>query len=121
MTLDTTFYKEKLESEKARLENELSTIAQHSDQGDTWQAVNTVVDESTDADANEVADKIEEYETNFGIAENLKKGLLDVNDALAKIDAGNYGICEVSGEEIEEDRLNANPAARTCKAHINER
>lgn len=121
MTLDTTFFKEKLEEEKVRLENELSTIAKPSEQGDTWDAINTVVDDSTDADSNEVADKIEEFETNFSIAENLKKELLGVNDALAKIEAGTYGTCEISGEEIEEDRLNANPSARTCKAHLNDK
>ena len=40
-------------------------------------------------------------------------------DALERIEKGTYGICEVGNEEIEEDRLNANPAARTCKAHLN--
>jgi RNA polymerase-binding transcription factor DksA len=44
--------------------------------------------------------------------------LTDVKDALAKIDAGTYGICETSGEPIEEARLRANPAARTCMHHI---
>ena len=121
MILDTTFYKEKLEEDKARLEQELSTIARPSEKGDTWDAVNTVVDESTDADSNEVADKIEEFETNFSIAENLKKELVDVNDARAKIEAGTYGICEISGEEIEEERLQANPSARTCMAHLNDK
>ena len=37
----------------------------------------------------------------------------------AAIAAGTYGTCEVSGEQIEEDRLEADPAARTCKAHMN--
>jgi RNA polymerase-binding transcription factor DksA len=40
--------------------------------------------------------------------------------ALGKIEAGTYGVCEVSGMDIEEDRLEANPAARTCKAHMAE-
>ena len=31
---------------------------------------------------------------------------------------GTYGSCEISGEAIEVERLEANPAARTCKAHI---
>ena len=34
-------------------------------------------------------------------------------DALEKIEAGKYGICEVSGEEIEADRLEAYPSAKT--------
>lgn len=120
MTLNITFYKEKLEAEKARLEAELQTVARHETKGDTWEAVNTIVDDSIDADPNGVADKIEEYETNHAIADSLKKELLDVDNALAKIEVGTYGVCEISGHEIEEDRLNANPAARTCKEHIND-
>ena len=38
---------------------------------------------------------------------------------LKKIEAGTFGVCEISGEPIEEDRLDANPAARTNKANIN--
>jgi RNA polymerase-binding transcription factor DksA len=118
MAIDTSFFKTKLDEEKKRLERELGTVAEH-DQSGSWEAVNTVVDESTDADSNEVADKIEEYENNHAIADSLKRELNDVNDALAKIEAGTYGICEVSGEPIEEDRLMANPSARTNKEHMN--
>ena len=49
----------------------------------------------------------------------LQARLTDVNVALGKIENGTYGICEVSGEPIEADRLEANPAARTNKAHMN--
>ncbi len=44
----------------------------------------------------------------------------EVRAALKKIEAGTYGICEISGEPIEEDRLEVNPAARTCKEHMDE-
>ena len=103
-------FKEKLLEEKARIEKEIASVS-----GQT-----SVVDESTDADPNEVADKIEEFDTNFAIADDLKLSLNDVQAALSKIDAGTYGVCEVSGEPIELDRLEANPAARTCKEHMNE-
>jgi RNA polymerase-binding transcription factor DksA len=121
MTLDINYFKEELLKEKTRLETELGTIAHHGNKkGDTWEAVNTDLDDSIDADANEVADKLEEYETNHAIATDLKIELDNVLSALSKIEADNYGICEVSGHEIEEDRLRANPAARTCKEHMNE-
>jgi RNA polymerase-binding transcription factor DksA len=50
----------------------------------------------------------------------LELRLKDINDALNKIERadGSYGKCETSGEMIEEDRLMANPAARTCKLHM---
>jgi len=121
MTLDINYFKGELLKEKTRLESELGTIARHgTKEGDSWEAVNTDLDDSIDADANEVADKLEEYETNHAIATDLKIELDNVLGALSKIEAGNYGICEVSGHEIEEDRLRANPAAKTCKEHMNE-
>jgi DnaK suppressor protein len=41
----------------------------------------------------------------------------DVADALEKMDEGVYGLCEECDEPIDLDRLQANPAARTCKKH----
>jgi RNA polymerase-binding transcription factor DksA len=35
------------------------------------------------------------------------------------MDSGSYGKCEVCGKAIEADRLEANPAAPTCKEHMN--
>jgi RNA polymerase-binding transcription factor DksA len=37
-----------------------------------------------------------------------------------QIEKGAYGTCKICGEKIEEDRLEANPAAQTCKLHMNE-
>ena len=39
---------------------------------------------------------------------------------LKKIEEGSFGVCEINGDKIEEDRLLANPAARTCKKHLGE-
>ena len=120
MILDINYFKQELSKEKARLENELGTVARHgTKKGDVWEAVTTTLDDSIDADANEVADKIEGYETNHAIVTDLNDQLGNVLLALSKIEAGTYGFCEVSGHEIEEDRLRANPAARTCKEHMN--
>jgi RNA polymerase-binding transcription factor len=51
------------------------------------------------------------------LATNLLENLKDVDDALAKLDEGTYGRCEVCGEPIAEARLEAMPSARTCIAH----
>lgn len=40
-----------------------------------------------------------------------------VNNALLRIDNGTYGICTVSGEEIEPERLEAVSYATTCIKH----
>jgi RNA polymerase-binding transcription factor DksA len=40
--------------------------------------------------------------------------LREIEDALAKFDAGTYGLCESCGNQIAEARLEAMPAARLC-------
>ena len=53
---------------------------------------------------------------------NHERAELDELDhALDKIDAGTYGICEVSGEQIPEGRLQAMPTARYTIAVQEER
>jgi RNA polymerase-binding transcription factor DksA len=115
---DIEYFKNKLEAERALLEKELNTIAvQSSDNPDNWDAKPTDVNDRS-ADLNKLADNIEEQENNEGIINNLEKQLLDVKDALEKIEEGRYGLCEVSGEMISKERLEANPAARTTIENI---
>jgi DnaK suppressor protein len=48
------------------------------------------------------------------LATSLLEGLREVDDALAKFDAGTYGKCESCGEQIGAPRLEAMPSARFC-------
>jgi RNA polymerase-binding transcription factor DksA len=48
------------------------------------------------------------------LAGNLVETLQDIEDALAKFNAGTYGTCESCGQAISEARLDAMPAARLC-------
>ena len=72
------------------------------------------------ADLNDVADRTEEYDARRAELAVLENRWNEVRAALKKIAVGTYGICEISGEPIEEDRLDVNPAARTCKEHMDE-
>ena len=106
------FYKEKLIAEKNRLESELKTVGRiNPDNPGDWEAI-PAEDNQREADPNDRADNIEEYETNTAILKQLETQLLDVNAALNKIEEGTYGLDEETGEPIDEGRLNANPAAR---------
>lgn len=119
MTLDTTYFKHKLEEEKKLLESELSSLGQKNpDVKGDWEATPEKDVSTQDADENVRADRIEDYEERSGIEATLEDRLVDVNRALKKIEDGTYGTCEMGGENIEEDRLRANPAARTCKKHM---
>jgi len=112
------YFKEKLLKEKALLEEELKTVGRiNPDNPLDWEAKRTVLD-IDQADRNEVADEIEDFETNTSILTNLEIRYNEVKKALGKIASGTYGICEVSAKEIEMERLEANPAAATCKEHL---
>jgi len=117
--MNTEKYKQKLSEEKAKLEKELATIGRiNPDSPTDWEAVPPDAG-SRESDPNSSADHIEDYETNTAILKQLEIQLTDVNEALAQVEAGTYGVCEVCGEPIEEGRLDANPAARTCMKHMN--
>ena len=53
-----------------------------------------------------------EQEFTLGLMEKERKLLRDLNDALAKIQNGTYGICEGTGKPISKPRLEAQPWAR---------
>src|SRR3984885_11454224 len=115
---DVEYFGKKLEKEKNLLEEELKTVG-HKNPGVAggWEASPENIDTDS-ADDNEVADKIEGLEENNGILEKLDKQLVEVNAALDRIKKGTYGVCEVSGEPIEKERLEANPSATTCIKHM---
>ena len=48
------------------------------------------------------------------LLEQAQRRLADVDAALARRAAGDYGICESCGRPIAAERLAARPAARTC-------
>jgi RNA polymerase-binding transcription factor DksA len=48
------------------------------------------------------------------LLEQARARLADVEAALARRAAGDYGICENCGRPIAPERLAARPAARTC-------
>lgn len=118
-TKQINHFKNKLEKEKQDLISKLQTIGRiNPENPQDWEPIPGEQDDSP-ADTNDFADAISEYEENTALLKELETQLKDINDALKKIDEGKYGICEISGHEIEIDRLEANPSARTCKAHIN--
>ncbi|GAB3086081.1 TraR/DksA family transcriptional regulator [Micromonospora schwarzwaldensis] len=42
--------------------------------------------------------------------------IVDVDDALRRVDAATYGVCERCGQPIGDERLAARPFARFCMA-----
>jgi RNA polymerase-binding transcription factor DksA len=120
-TKDFEFFKKKLEKEKTVLETELKSIG-HKDPkiAGGWQTGPSKM-ETDNADENEVADKLEDYEENISILGQLDTQLAQVSAALAKINNGSYGDCEICKKPIERERLSANPSARTCVEHLTDK
>ena len=116
--MKTTHFKEKLLGEKTNLEEELRGIALFNTETNTWEATPDQ-DMVGEIDDNDAADRFEDFEGRSGMVTTLQARLSDVDSALKKIEEGTYGKCEVCGEKIEENRLEANPSAKTCKEHMN--
>lgn len=102
-----------LEAERDSLSEELAGHGR-SVRGD-WEGASS--GKGTEADPNDAADNIEELSTNVPLVEELELRRKQIDKALAKMDAGTYGICDVCKKEIPFDRLEANPAATTCVEH----
>lgn len=118
--MDTNIYKEKLEKELKLIEGELKEVAVKSpnDPNGWVPAITKETEIGLDrADENDVASEIESLEDNTAIVSKLEAQYNDIKKALDKIENGTYGKCEVGGEDIPEERLEANPAARTCIEH----
>jgi len=119
MTIDTEHFKKKLEEEKALVERGLSSVGARPTQDHiNWKATLGATTET--ADKNVAADRHEDYEERHAITDELEIRFSNIKAALKKIDEGKYGICEIGGEEIEVERLEANPSAKTCKKHLND-
>src|SRR5262245_37246120 len=50
--------------------------------------------------------------------EQVRRLLREVDDALARMDQGTYGICDECHDTVEADRLVADPLMRYCLDHL---
>ena len=105
----------KLEEEKKKLIAELSSFAQPNPHvtGD-WNAryPKFAAEEfGSHAHRDEEEDEVEEYEARLAMEHSLESRLLEVTNALERIDKNVYGRCKKCNKEIPLDRMEANPAA----------
>lgn len=59
-------------------------------------------------------DAMERQAMALAIQERRRRELLRLDAALARIESGDYGFCVSCDEEIEEKRLELDPAVPTC-------
>ncbi len=110
-------FKQKLEVEKERLESQMGGIGRSNPHvpGD-WEPVPS--ETGMEADLADQADVVMSRESNVAILADLEARYDTILAALKRIEEGEYGKCDVCGEEIEEARLEADPSATTCKKHL---
>ena len=102
--------RDQLQEERERVREQLNNLGR----GD---AADLDFDENF-ADSGQVTAERGEVEALSG---QLNETLQDIEDALAKFDAGTYGECESCHQRIPEARLEAMPAARLCIACASQR
>lgn len=117
---DTNTYKTKLEAQLQELLKELSLVGIHDPTNpQNWIAIPDGVD-AHEADTDVTADVVEDWDERQALMATLETRYNDITRALEKIATGVYGVCELCGLPIEPDRLDANPAARTDKTHMDD-
>ena len=117
--LDLEHFKKKLKEEEKLLLEELKTVGRvNPGNPNDWEAKPDSTMDTPVADSNDLADSYEAYTENAGILTELEIRLGNIKSAQKRIEEGSYGICTICNQPIEKERLEANPAALTCKEHM---
>lgn len=117
MSLDKKKIKEKLEKERNVLVSEMKDMGKLNPETGEWEAVPEEMN-YIETDQNDMADRFEDFESKSSMMKVLESKLKSVLRALKGIGKESFGKCEVCKKDIESARLEANPAARTCKKHL---
>ena len=115
--LDKKKIKDKLEKERDVLLEQMKDMGKMNPKTGEWEATPEVMGYK-DADPNDMADRFEDFESKSSTIEVLEGRLRSILNALRAINKETFGTCKVCNKQIEAARLEANPAARTCKKHM---
>ena len=115
--LDKKKIKEKLEAERDLLVEEMRDMGKLNPETGEWEATPQEMD-GPESDQNDLADRFEDFDAKVSMIGSLEDRLQDILKALKEINKVSFGKCEVCKENIESDRMGANPAAQTCKKHL---
>ena len=66
-------------------------------------------------DTYDLASEERDREINFILSDRERSKARNIDDALERMEAGTYGICDACGLEIAEERLTAMPFTRLCR------
>ena len=111
-SIDTDRFRDLLHEHRNRL---LEIIERHDIGGSSLTEETGELSGSTaDNHLADAASETYERELDEGLEEDAQAQLREVDDALARIEAGTYGTCTVCGKEIPVERLEAVPWTKLC-------
>ena len=104
------YFKEKLLAEKNKVLEEMDGLQQNN----LKQSISDAAGENSryTYHLGDVASLSYGREFSMGLAERQQKYLEEIDEALGRIDDGTYGICKVTGEPINAERLEEVPVAK---------
>jgi DnaK suppressor protein len=112
MSVDTARFRDELEERRARLQR---TIANHDIGGSSLtEEIGELLSSSSDNHLADTASETYDRELDEGLEEDARDQLRQVDEALARIESGEYGTCAVCGKVIPVERLEAVPWTTLC-------
>ncbi|SMO63549.1 TraR/DksA family transcriptional regulator [Gracilimonas mengyeensis] len=105
-------FKELLNEEKEEAQNKIETFQERVEELE--EKLNDTTSSAAHHQGN-IASSEEEREKYYTMIEREKEKIEDIKVALDKIEAGNYGICNVTGKPIAKERLEVVPHAKYSK------
>lgn len=102
-----------------RAELEAEAVRLRADLDDSVRDIEGLINDSGDGSGDDVADAGSttfEREQDMYVVEQVREALGQVERAIARVDAGTYGICETCGGPIGKLRLEVYPRATQCVA-----
>lgn len=94
-----------LEEMKQKLESELDSELRAERESNKDEGMDTY----------DLASEERDREINFILSDRERIKMKSIEDALARVEEGTYGVCESCGLEIGEERMQALPFTRLCR------
>lgn len=112
MSIDTAHFRQELEQARDRL---VKTIEHHDIGGASLtEETGELLSGSADNHMADTATETYERELDEGLEEDARDQLRQIEKALARLESGEYGRCEICGKEIPLERLEAVPWTTLC-------
>lgn len=115
--LDKKKIKERLEEERDILLKQMKDIGRLDKETGEWETTPEELN-FPESDENDKADRFENFEARSSTMKTLESRLNNILKSLKELNKESFGKCEVCKKDIEMARLEVNPAAQTCKKHL---